>query len=360
MQLITRQLSDISTCPVSWLWQGRVPRGKVTMLAGDPGLGKSFLTLDLAARVTVNADMPDAKTATRLPGTVLVLSAEDDAGDTIRPRIEAAGGDPSRVVVVDGVRRIAAPEGESGEGVRLDINLSAVERQVAQMERCRLVIIDPISAYLGEVDGHSNAQVRGLLSGLSRLAARLGPAVVCVTHLNKSGTGKAVYRMMGSLAFTAAARIVWQVSKHPDDADKRVLVLMKTNLDAQRTGLAFAIKDGRVEWDATPVQMDASSLEVEEGGHRSPTDRDISEDAVECIESLLVRARGAMGATEVMAQARARGFSHRAIKDAKRALGVTSVRIGGSAEARGVGGWMWSLPALASQDQEVQHAHPAE
>ena len=346
MELITRSLSEVSSLPISWLWHGRVPRGKVTMLAGDPGLGKSFVTLDLAARITVNAAMPDAPVSSRGPGSVLVLSAEDDAGDTIRPRIERAGGDPSRIVIVDGIRKADAPGSETGDGVRLDINMSAIERQLERMDRPRLVIIDPISAYLGEVDGHSNAQVRGLLSGLSRLAAKHGPAVVCVTHLNKSGAGKAVYRMMGSLAFTAAARIAWLISKDPDDSDRRLMVLMKSNLDAVRTGLAFRVVDGRVEWEGTPVQMDASSLEDEGAAPAMRTRIEKADDACTLIHDLL--SGGARRATDVLAAAAAGGFSEGAARRAKQRLGIESVRMPGS-EAGSAGVWMWQLPGAAEQ-----------
>ena len=337
MQLLTRSLADVQTRPVSWLWPGRVPRGKVTMLAGDPGLGKSFVTMDLVARVTVNADLPDARTPFRTPGTVLVLSAEDDAADTIRPRIEAAGGDPSRVTVVDGVR--AHPGAAGTSGLRLDLDLPAVEKHLATMEKPRLIVIDPISAYLGEVDSHSNAQVRGLLADLARLAASHGPAVVCVSHLNKAAGGKAVYRMMGSLAFTAAARIVWQIERHPDDQSRRVMVLVKSNLDAKRTGLSYVLGDGRVKWDEQPVEMEASALEGEGGvgGAELPMRGEAA--AAEFLVELL--AQGPMGAKEAMARAEEAGHAERAIRRAKARLSVLSRRPPG-AEAR----WEWSLPGV--------------
>lgn len=339
MQLVTRSLSDVQVRPVSWLWPGRVPRGKVTMLAGDPGLGKSFMTMDLAARVTVNADLPDVRSPFRTPGSVLVLSAEDDAADTIRPRIEAAGGDPSRVTIVDGVRAHAGAAGTSG--LRLDLDLPAVEQHLAAMERPRLIVIDPISAYLGEVDSHSNAQVRGLLADLSRLAASYGPAVLCVSHLNKSAGGKAVYRMMGSLAFTAAARIVWQIERHPDDDTRRVMVLVKSNLDAKRTGLSYRLEDGRVRWDERPVELEACALESEGGvggpGWEPPARGEAA--AAEFLVELL--AQGPMGATEVMARAEEAGHAERAVRRAKARLSVLSRRPPG-AEAR----WEWSLPGV--------------
>lgn len=341
MQLLTRSLADVQTRPVSWLWPGRVPRGKVTMLAGDPGLGKSFVTMDLAARVTVNADLPDARTPFRTPGTVLVLSAEDDAADTIRPRIEAAGGDPSRVTVVDGVR--AHPGAAGTSGLRLDLDLPAVEKHLATMEKPRLIVIDPISAYLGEVDSHSNAQVRGLLADLARLAASHGPAVVCVSHLNKAAGGKAVYRMMGSLAFTAAARIVWQIERHPDDDARRVMVLVKSNLDAKRTGLSYALNDGRVQWDEQPVEMEASALEGEGGvgGAEAPARGEAA--AAEFLVELL--AGGPLPANDVLARAREAGHSVSAVKRARNRLGLVSRK------ARGPGGgWEMALPGAAANE----------
>ena len=348
MQLVTRQLSQIVTQPVSWLWPGRVPRGKVTMLAGDPGLGKSFVTMDLAARVTVGAAMPDGSYSTpRTPGTVLVLSAEDDAADTIRPRIEKAGGDPSRVLVVDGVRRADGATLECGEGVRLDINMPAVEAQLASMDRPMLVIIDPISAYLGEKDGNSNAHIRALLAELARLAAAYGPAIVCVSHLNKNGTGKAVYRMIGSLAFTAAARIAWQVSVDPEDSSRRLLLLLKSNLDAVQTGLSFEVKDGRVEWSDTPVAMTASSLEdgaTAAGlGVRGNGPRPGEPEAVTFLRDLLRPApRPAVEALRLATEA---GLSRISVKRAKQTLGITSRRV---SQPGGGGQWVWALSTANS------------
>lgn len=336
MQLVTRSLSEVQTRPVSWLWPGRVPRGKVTMLAGDPGLGKSFVTMDLAARITVNADLPDARSPFRAPGTVLVLSAEDDAADTIRPRIEAAGGDPSRVTVVDGVRPHPGAPGTAG--LRLDLDLPAVEKHLAGMERPRLIVIDPISAYLGEVDSHSNAQVRGLLADLARLAASHGPAVLCVSHLNKAAGGKAVYRMMGSLAFTAAARVVWLIERHPEDDGRRLLLLVKSNLDAKRTGLSYTLGDGRVKWDDAPVQMEAHALESGDGaGGAEPPARGEAA-AAEFLAQLL--ATGPLPVNEVNARAARAGHSEASVKRARARLGIVS-RKSGFAN----GGWLLLPPA---------------
>lgn len=344
--LHTTSLSSVKRSDVSWLWPGRIPRGKVTLLAGDPGLGKSFVTMDLAARVTSGADWPDGPAVSRQPGSVLVLSAEDDPADTIRPRIEAAGGDPSRVHVVEGVR-----ESDGRElGLDLAADVGVMARHLERMERPRLIVIDPISAYLGNVDSHNNAQVRGVLASLARLAMKHGPAVVCVTHLNKNAGGKAVYRTTGSLAFTAAARVVWQVARLPGGAggdgggeNARAMLLVKSNLGVTRTGLAFTIEvepgsraphDPRVRWAEAPLHLDAEAVEDAE----APDEATALPEAVEFLRSYL--GDGPMDASAIMDVAQKSGISLAAIKRAKPLAGVRSIRAASGSRHRP---WVWEL-----------------
>jgi len=226
--------------PIRWLWPGRVPLGKLTLIVGDPGLGKSFLTLDLAARVSAGEPWPDAPGAENTPGAVVLLSAEDDLADTIRPRLDAAGAD---------VERVAA------------LSISSLQRDLPDLEKAmhdapgvRLVVIDPITAYLAGTDSHKNADVRSLLAPLAELAARHRVAVVAVSHLNKHVGGSALYRAQGSLAFTAAARAVWLVAK--DKADV-----------------------GRVAWEPDPVEANADEvLSIDPGAGHGRTDRDDAAD----------------------------------------------------------------------------------
>jgi putative DNA primase/helicase len=204
-------------------------------LVGDPDVGKSYLTLDMAARVSCGASWPERGAAPR--GKVLLLSAEDSVQDTIRPRLEGVRADLSRVIVVSSVcRRKRAAH------FNLATDLQALRRLVATDPEYRLVVIDPISAYMGDLDTNSNSLVRGALSPLAAWAAEAGVAVVCVSHLRKS-EGAVVYRTMGSLAFTAAARAVWAVTRDSQDetGQRRVLWPVKNNLSADRTSLAFCI-----------------------------------------------------------------------------------------------------------------------
>jgi RecA-family ATPase len=186
---------------LDWLWPGRIPLGKLTLLAGDPGLGKSFVTLDMAARVSRGSEWPDLPLIEQPSGGVVLLNAEDDLADTIAPRLDQAGADDSQIVAFEGVRT-----GRKKRLIALDTDIPRLEEVLINRPNVRLVVIDPLSAYCGGIDSHKNSEVRGLLAQLAVLAHRHRVAVVAVTHLNKSRDKKAVYRAMGSLAFAAAAR----------------------------------------------------------------------------------------------------------------------------------------------------------
>lgn len=262
------RLDTVAPSSVKWLWDQRLALGKLTLLAGDPGLGKSYLTLDLAARVSTGRAMPgdrweDGRPMDRYPGVAILLSAEDDPADTIRPRLDAAGADPRRIAMVAGVRT-----GDAVSSFNLRDHLKFLRGMCKAEPETRLIVIDPISAYLGDEEGHSNTKVRNLLSPLARLAQDFNVAVVAVTHLNKGGqqsAGSAIYRAMGSLAFTAAARTVHLVTRDPDDAERRLLVPIKNNLGQDRTGYGFTLgltADGGtcVQWDEQPTEESADAL----------------------------------------------------------------------------------------------------
>jgi len=260
--------------PVEWFWPGRIPIGKVTLLVGDPGHGKSLVALDVAARVSRGADWPavlgEQKAATvgrgdrpecaitghardgrsRLsgsPGSVLILSAEDDLADTIRSRLDAAGADPERVFVLPTL-------------VDLRNEFAELRAAVDRLRDCRLIIIDPINAYVGPADSHFHTVVRRVLAPLARLAAEKRIAVLAVTHLRKSD-GAAIRRAAGSMGFVAAARAVWTVCRDPADPDRRLFLPLKNNLAAAACGLAYTIEPRgplaapAVVWDPTPLTI---------------------------------------------------------------------------------------------------------
>jgi len=236
-------LADVEAKPVRWLWPSRIALGKLTLLVGDPKVGKSFITLDLAARVSRGDGWPDCPACTSAPGGVVLLSAEDDLGDTIRPRLDAAGADVSRIKALVAVKRFDFKAGGERQCFfDLSEDLAAMEQAILDVPDCRLVVIDPITAYLGAADSHKNAEIRGLLAPLSEIASRRRVAIVAVTHLRK-GEGRAMYRAIGSIAFTAAARAVFSVSKDKDDptGQRRLVLPVGNNLGNDTTGLAYRL-----------------------------------------------------------------------------------------------------------------------
>ncbi len=200
---------------VEWLWPARIPLGKLTIIDGDPGLGKSVLTLELAARVSRGMAMPDSEPGEdREPAGVVVLSAEDGIEDTIVPRLDAAGADRSRILALnlvtdtEGGKRLPTFPGDA------DYVRAAVGRVQG-----RLVIIDPLTAYLsGYVNAHKDSDCRRALWPLAQLADDTGVAVVVVRHLNKATGGNPLYRGGGSIGIIGAARSGLLVAPTPTTA----------------------------------------------------------------------------------------------------------------------------------------------
>jgi hypothetical protein len=208
---VTVLVSDVEPETVEWLWEGRIPFGKITVLDGDPGLGKSLLTLDTAARLSSGGELPDGGRCE--PAGVVILSCEDGLGDTIRPRLEAAGADLSRIAALVAVK--------GASGTQLLPTLEENVLQIAEAIDCvaaRLVIIDPLMAYLGrDVNSYRDQDVRAVLAPVAEMADRTGVAVVVVRHLRKSREGGAILAGGGSIGIIGAARSGLMVARHPED-----------------------------------------------------------------------------------------------------------------------------------------------
>lgn len=333
VSVITRPFSDIAPQQLRWLWPGRIPLGKLMLLVGDPGLGKSLLTIDVASRVSRGASFPDS--ATCEAGAVIMASAEDDPADTIRPRLDAANADVSRIHVLEGVRVIQNNGSASERPFQLEVGIAALEDTLLRMSDVRLIVIDPISAFLGNTDSNSNAEIRGLLSPLASLAARHHVAVLCVTHLRKS-SGIAVHRAIASIAFTAAARAVWAVAADPSAPERRLMLAVKQNLGPDNGGLAFRIaaEHGlpRLNWEKGAVTLTANDVLGSAEGRES-------EDAQREAESWLkkILAKGPVPVPEIEATAKSVGLSWATVRRAKQSLAVVTEK---SAYR---GGWEWRL-----------------
>lgn len=320
------RVSEVEAQAVEWLWPNRVPLGKLTLLCGDPGLGKSHLTADIAARVTTGSRWPDDP-APCLPGSVILFSAEDDVADTIRPRLERAGADVTKVHVLESVKARNPKTGiMERRSFSLADDLPALEQNLQTIGDVKLLVIDPVSSYTGGVDSHKNAEVRSLLAPLAELAQRYGVAVLAVTHLSKGAGGKAVYRATGSLAFAAAARAVWMIAKDLDEPTKRLLLPVKCNIAPELSGLSFHIQSdfggSFVAWDANPIPMTADGYLLAESKQQENRSHDPTalDQAVAFLENQL--ADGPMLTTELKSGATANGISAKTLERARDRSGV--------------------------------------
>jgi hypothetical protein len=339
-------LSKVVPQRVRWLWDGRIALGKLNLVEGDPGTGKSVATTDLAARVTTGKPWPDGSECK--PGGVVILSAEDGLADTIRPRFDAAGGDPSKAVAVSTVPDVEGNERPIAIPDDLHVIEAAIERVGAV-----LVVIDPLMAFLsGEVNSHRDQDVRRALAPLARLAERTGATVVLVRHLNKGASGNALYRGGGSIGIVGATRSGLLIAKDPEDDGRRVLASIKSNLAAPAPSLVFGLSGTdngavRVDWKGQS-RLDASALL---SAPTDPDERSVLQEARDLLREVL--SEGSVPASEVKEEARSADISERTLKTAKRELGILTSREG-EAGKRGGGRWIWALPKASASIKRVK------
>ncbi len=327
---VLRRLSDVQPQPVTWLWHQRLARGKYTLLAGDPGTGKTFLALDIAARLTRGASWPDGGTAPQ--GNVLFFTAEDGLADTVRPRIDALGGDPSRVFVCE-----AVTDRRQQRALDLARDLDVLQTAIREV-RPLLVALDPMTAYIGRTDSYKDAEVRGLLSPVTKLLEDEGVALLGIAHFNKDQQRAALYRPGGSIAFVATARMVLVVGSDPNQGERRVLAALKSNLCATASSLAYRLEDGTLAWDAGTVDVDAESLLAR---HDQRSERSGHVDAERVLRQLLED--GPMLSHAVLAAMKAQGISERTTWRAKKNLSIQADKFGFGKGAY----WTWRMPATA-------------
>jgi hypothetical protein len=327
-------VADIDREQVTWLWRDRIPLGKVSVLDGDPGTGKSTLTLTIAAKVTTGAPFPDG---TRPEvGDVILLSAEDDIGDTIRPRLEAAGADLARCWVLPDVH----PEGHPPRPPELPADLFLLE-DLVKSKGAALVVIDPLMAFLsGQVNAHVDQDIRRVLASIGYMAGRTGAAVVIVRHMNK-GTGSALYRGSGSIGIVGAARAGLLVAPDPDDEDRRVVAMTKSNLAKMPEGLAYRLVNDE-RYDCARVMWDGASRHTAADLVRARIDEDEAPALAEAVRVLKeILSDGPLAAGNIKRMAATAGVAERTLHRARQALGVTTRRQGFGQGAF----YVWSMPA---------------
>lgn len=335
------RLADVAPEVVTWLWHGRIPYGKITVLDGDPGLGKSTITIDIAARVTTGRAMPDESVSSSR-SAVLFLTAEDGVADTIVPRLAAAGGDASRVFV------LASVEDDNGKPrpPMLPADIDRVAGIVRQ-HGIRLVIVDPLMAFLGGgVDSFKDHDIRRALHPLAVMAEHEGVALVIVRHLNK-GTGSAIYRGGGSIGIIGAARSGLIVGKHPGDETRRVFASTKCNLAAPPTSLEYSVQTtdnvGRIVWHGVSEHR-AEALVVREA---DDDERSTVDEVAAHLERLVTDAGGEILVADAQKAIRGLGFActDKTIQRARRKAGIEADRSG----FQGKGVWRFTAPKQSGQ-----------
>lgn len=349
--LALRWVSDITSRLIDWLWWSWLPLGMLTLFAGYGGGGKSTVALQIAAAVTTGGKLPDGSIAPL--GKVLYFAAEDSAEHTIRPRLEAMGADMSRVAIVDGILQ----PGKDPGWVQLQQHIGHIEHAVAE-HGFTLVVIDPISSYIGDANSDRESDVRTALTPLAKMAERTGCAVLMIRHLSKGGGDgrRAASRILGSTAWTDVPRVVWILADAPEEhqpergedglrAERRVLGVTKANLSAKPATQWFEQPVvGPMRWlpGPAPVTIDECFLPAD---HTTKT-----EGAVEWLRERL--AGGAQETTKVEDAAKLAGFSKRTLVRARATLNV-------KARKEPSGTWVLSLPPkLTPMTRKDANAEP--
>ena len=296
------RMSDVELTPVDWLWKPYLPFGKLSVLQGNPGEGKTYFAMHLAAACTNGKLMPNME---RLePFNVIYQTAEDGLGDTVKPRLIEAGADLDRVLVID------------DSDVQLTLSDERIEKAIIE-NNARLVIIDPIQAYLGaDVDMNRANEVRPIFMRLGQVAQRTGCAILLIGHLNKAAGMQSLQRGLGSIDIAAAVRSVMFIGKLKHDPTMRILTHEKSSLAPPGVSLAFSLGDeGGFRWvgeyDITADEM-LSGIE--------PQRETKTQQAKDLICTLLAGGKQVLS-EDIDKAALERGIPGRTVRDAKRELG---------------------------------------
>lgn len=329
-------MATIAPQTTAWLWEQHFPAGAISVIDGDPGLGKSQLTTDIGARVTRGHCMPPhLPLKVGEPRGVLMMNAEDDPARTLRPRLEAAGADLNRVHCLRTMQ--CAVHTEDERPVSLPMDLPAVEAVIREHD-VALAVLDPFVAYLdGKLSMNNDADVRRCLGQVAAVAEATGCAFVLVRHLNKKSGLNAVYRGGGSIGITGAARAVFMVGVDPADESGRIFACVKSNLAPEPASLRFSIEahgtTSRVRWgdacDTTAHDL-CQNGKSERGGGKLDTAKGIIED---------ILGDGSRGSNEIEVAMDQAGISKSTYWRARRELGVTAEK------TEYQGQWLLSLPS---------------
>ena len=355
VQLELKSIADFQPAPQKWVFDRVIPQGKLTVLMGESGIGKSLALMEIAAKVTRGLTGPEDDQPQE-PGSVILMAAEDSVAENIRPRLEAAQADLSKVSVIPGFTEMDAHTGlQLAWEFQLDRDVSLLESKLKYLQQTganvRLLVIDPIDRFLESSKKKAKAIIESLSVRLATLAAETGVAIVVTTKLPRgvkgtSKLGQSMRRAVDMGPFEAAARSVWMVGKDLENQNRRFLLPVKTNLCELPKSLAFQIENGVIKWEPerAAVTGDQYLAKCEEYFHKQkPTVRDAELKINHAIAWLKFElSDGPLGALYVIKDARENGISVATLTRAKARLGCLSCKTSFA------GIWMWKL-----RDEEV-------
>ncbi|MCQ2532080.1 MAG: AAA family ATPase [Saccharofermentans sp.] len=328
VELKLNKLEEVELEDVNWLWYPYIPFGKITVIQGDPAQGKTHLLLKIAAQCTTGDAFPDTKSFE--PFNVIYQTAEDGLGDTIKPRLIMSGADQSRIVNID------------EDELPLNVLDERVEEAIIRTG-AKLIIFDPIQAYMGKIDINSAIEVREILGKLARMAEKHDCAVILIGHLNKRETVNSSTRGMGSMDIRACARSVLLVGRLKDDPNVRIIVHDKSSLAPEGASVAFELdKSKGFTW--VDGYEDVAAIDILSVPTKTKKDNSQVMRALERLKVLFADRTTKIPATELYEILAKDGIDETAAKRAKNLIpGLESKKIGSE--------WIWMFPAEERKEE---------
>tara|TARA_B110000196_G_C21136938_1_gene661617 strand:+ start:144 stop:2273 length:2130 start_codon:yes stop_codon:yes gene_type:complete len=341
--LVVVRASTVKIKPIKWIWPGILAAGKFVLLAGDPGLGKSQVSLFICSVISNGGQWPVSGEIYNEKDNILILSAEDGNNDVIVPRLKAVKADLERIHIIEAVKT------EDGKEKTFDLSndVEKLEKLAMLVDNVKMIIIDPISAYLGKIDSHRNTEVRNALNPVIKFCEEIGACLLCVTHLNKGGgSGNALSRVTGSIAFSAAARASFVITRDPDNPDRRLMLPLKNNLAKDTHGFAYKIEEKEVSgiittcvaWESDKINLSAEEVLTTQGGkaeNKLFAEEFLREELKDGFE---------IPSNELYKRAEEHGISPKVLWNTKDKIGAKACKKGFSE------GWVWYLPIVTDNE----------